>query len=197
MITRRSFEEALPEGYVPRLTVDCQSKKLGILMNLTALAIMVVLFVVFWRLSQPWDAFLAAPLLSLLKLVVFTMAVTAYIVLHELLHGAAYKLLTGHKLTFGLTWSAAYCGVPDIFVYRSAALIALLTPFVVFTIVFLLAVLLIADPVSRCMAAFLLVTHIGGCVGDLYDTGLYLFRFRDPATLMQDTGPKQTFYTKM
>lgn len=197
MITRRSFEEALPEGYVPRLTVDCQSKKLGILMNLTALAIMVVLFVVFWRLIQPWDAFLAAPLLSLLKLVVFTMAVTAYIVLHELLHGAAYKLLTGHKLTFGLTWSAAYCGVPDIFVYRSAALIALLTPFVVFTIVFLLAVLLIADPVSRCMAAFLLVTHIGGCVGDLYDTGLYLFRFRDPATLMQDTGPKQTFYTKM
>ena len=197
MMTRRSFEEALPEGYVPRLTVDCQSKKLGILMNLTALAIMVVLFVVFWRLIQPWDAFLAAPLLSLLKLVVFTMAVTAYIVLHELLHGAAYKLLTGHKLTFGLTWSAAYCGVPDIFVYRSAALIALLTPFVVFTIVFLLAVLLIADPVSRCMAAFLLVTHIGGCVGDLYDTGLYLFRFRDPATLMQDTGPKQTFYTKM
>ena len=197
MITRRSFEEALPEGYVPRLTVDCQSKKLGILMNLTALAIMVVLFVVLWRLIQPWDAFLAAPLLSLLKLVVFTMAVTAYIVLHELLHGAAYKLLTGHKLTFGLAWSAAYCGVPDIFVYRSAALIALLTPFVVFTIVFLLAVLLIADPVSRCMAAFLLVTHIGGCVGDLYDTGLYLFRFRDPATLMQDTGPKQTFYTKM
>ena len=37
---RRSFEEALPEGYVSRLTVDCQDKKLGILMNLAALAIM-------------------------------------------------------------------------------------------------------------------------------------------------------------
>ena len=44
---RRSFEEALPEGYVPRLTVDCQDKKLGILMNLAALAIMAVLCVVF------------------------------------------------------------------------------------------------------------------------------------------------------
>ena len=62
---------------------------------------------------------------------------------------------------------------------------------------FLLAVLLIADPVSRYMAAFLLATHLGGCVGDLYDTGLYLFRFRDPDTLMQDTGPKQTFYTRV
>lgn len=91
----------------------------------------------------------------------------------------------------------AYCGVPDIFVYRSAALTALLAPFVVFTVVFLLAVLLIADPVSRYMAAFLLATHLGGCAGDLYDTGLYLFRFRDPTTLMQDTGPKQTFYTRV
>ena len=60
-----------------------------------------------------------------------------------------------------------------------------------------MAVLLIADPVSRYMAAFLLATHLGGCVGDLYDTGLYLFRFRDPDTLMQDTGPKQTFYTRV
>ena len=176
---RRSFEEALPEGYVPRLTVDCQDKKLGILMNLAALAIMAVLCVVFWRLIQPRDAFLAAPLTSLLKTAVFMVAVSAYIVLHELLHGAAYKLLTGRKLTFGLTWSVAYCGVPDIFVYRSAALVALLAPFVVFTVVFLLA------------------THLGGCVGDLYDTGLYLFRFRDPDTLMQDTGPKQTFYTRV
>ena len=122
---RRSFEEALPEGYVPRLTVDCQDKKLGILMNLAALAIMAVLCVVFWRLIQPRDAFLAAPLTSLLKTAVFMVAVSAYIVLHELLHGAAYKLLTGRKLTFGLTWSVAYCGVPDIFVYRSAALVAL------------------------------------------------------------------------
>ena len=44
--------------------------------------------------------------------------------------------------------------------------------------------------------ALLLAVHIGGCVGDLYDAGLYRFRFRRPDTLMQDTGPKQTFYVK-
>ena len=53
---RKIFEETLPEGYVPRLTVDSQNKKLGILLNLAALAIMAVLCVVFWRLIQPWDA---------------------------------------------------------------------------------------------------------------------------------------------
>ena len=194
---RKSFEEALPDGYVPRLTVDFQEKRPAILMNLIALVVMVVLDVLFWLLIQPWDAFLAAPLISLLKILAFMLVVPVYMALHELLHGAIYKLLTGRKLTFGLTWSAAYCGVPDIFVYRSTALAALLAPFVVFTTIFLPAVLLIADPVSRYMAAFLLATHLGGCAGDLYDTGLYLFRFRDPGTLMQDTGPKQTFYTKV
>ena len=80
---RRSFEEALPEGYVPRLTVDCQDKKLGILMNLAALAIMAVLCVVFWRLIQPWEAFLAAPLTSLLKMLAFMLVVPVYMALHE------------------------------------------------------------------------------------------------------------------
>ena len=194
---RRSFEEALPEGYKPQLTVDFQEKKPAVLTNLAALVVMVILDVMFWLLIQPWASFLAAPLISLLKILAFMLAVPVYMTLHELLHGAMYKLLTGHKLTFGLTRSVAYCGVPDIFVYRSTALVALLTPFVVFTVVFLSAVLMIVDPVSRYMAAFLLATHLGGCAGDLYDTGLYLFRFRDPDTLMQDTGPKQTFYTRV
>ena len=57
---------------------------------------------------------------------VFFLMLVLYILLHELVHGAAYKLLTGRKLTFGLTLSVAYCGVPDIFVYRNAALAALL-----------------------------------------------------------------------
>lgn len=193
---RKSFEEVLPAGYAPQLTVDFQKKGPAILMNLIAFVVMAGLDVLFWLLIQPWEAFMAAPLASLLKTVILLIALLGYVVLHELLHGAAYKLLTGHRLTFGITWSAAYCGVPDIFVYRNTALIALLAPFVVFTMVFLLAVLLLTEPVSRYMAAFLLAAHLGGCAGDLYDTGLYLFRFRDPAALMQDTGPKQTFYTK-
>ena len=62
--------------------------------------------------------------------------------------------------------------------------------------VFLLPAVLCTDVWNRFYAALLLALHLGGCIGDLYDAWLYLFRFRDPATLMQDTGPKQTFYVK-
>jgi hypothetical protein len=38
--------------------------------------------------------------------------------------------------------------------------------------------------------------HLGGCVGDDYVTLLFLFKFKDKTTLVQDTGPKQTIYVK-
>ena len=191
----QNSEVSLPEGYEASFVIDAASRKTGILLNLAALGIIAPLVAVFWLIIRPHDFWVRFSHLS--TVLVFFLVLVLYILLHELVHGAAYKLLTGRKLTFGLTLSVAYCGVPDIFVYRNAALAALLAPFVVFTIVFLLAMLLVADPVSKFMFGFLLATHMGGCVGDLYDTGLYLFRFRDPTTLMQDTGPKQTFYTKI
>ena len=57
-------------------------------------------------------------------------------------------------------------------------------------------IFLLENAWDKIYAAFLLGLHIGGCTGDLYDTYLYLFKFRSPDTLMRDTGPKQTFYIK-
>ena len=88
----------------------------------------------------------------------------------------------------------AFCGVPEIYVYRRAALISLLAPFTVFTVLFGGAALLLPDAWDKVYAAVLLGLHLGGCAGDLYDTLLFLTRFRDPRTLMRDTGPKQTVY---
>ncbi len=121
------------------------------------------------------------------------LALIAYLVLHELAHGAAYRTLTHQKLRFGISPSAAFCGVPDIYVYRRTALISLLTPFVLFIPVFLIPAFLLPNAWDKIYVLFLFAMHIGGCSGDLYDTALYLFKFKDPATLMQDTGPKQTF----
>lgn len=191
---KKHYELTLPEGYSPAMVVDFQNKPLMLKLNILVLAVTVALIALCWVLIRPQWSFTDLSLLPALG--IFLLALVAYIVLHELLHGAAYKLLTGHKLTFGLTLSVAYCGVPDIFVYRTAALIALLAPFVVFLPVFLLPTLLLEHSVHRFLSGILLSYHIGGCMGDLYDTWLYLTRFRDSTTLMQDTGPKQTFYTK-
>lgn len=190
---KKRFEKVLPEGYSEAKTVDAADRKLGVIMNIAALAVMAAIVALTAALVRPGDFFSAY---SLPRNLILIGAMLAYIVLHELVHGLAYKCLTGEKLTFGLTLTVAYCGVPDIYVYRKTAMIALLAPFVVFLPVFLLPVLLCAEPWDQVYAAILLGMHVGGCAGDLYDTFLYLFRFRDPATLMRDTGPKQTFYKK-
>lgn len=188
---KRSFERNLPENYAAVMTVDAKSVKFGILMNLVAPVIAVAVIVPVVLVCRPTDFF---GNYRLSRNLIFLVAIVAYIVLHELVHGIAYKLLTGQKLTFGITLTVAYCGVPDIYVYRRTAMIALLAPFVLFSVVFALPFFLLHDPWDLTYAAIFLGLHLGGCSGDLYDTVLYLFRFRDPRTLMQDTGPMQTFY---
>ena len=187
----KHYEKELPGGYREAYVLDAASKKVGVWMNVAAAVIMAVIIAAAALVIRP-SHFLEES--AVLHWLILFVSLFAYIILHELVHGAAYKLLTGQKLTFGLTATVAYCGVPDIYVYRRTALISLLSPFVVFTLVFGGLMLALSSPADKLLAAIALAVHVGGCTGDLYDTGLYLFRFRDPRTLMRDTGPKQTFY---
>ncbi len=189
-----AFETELPANYRAVLTIDAKNTRFGVIMNLVALAVL-ALCVGLTLLALPafdfWEEFGQH---TLVRYLIFFAVMIAYIILHELTHGAAYKLLTRRKLTFGLTLTVAYCGVPDIYVTRRTALIALLAPFLTFLPVFFIPIFLLPMNIDKILCAFCLGMHIGGCSGDLYDTFLFLFRFRSPATLMQDTGPKQTFY---
>ena len=187
----KNFERELPEGYREVFSVDAKTKKTVIIMNITALCISLALLLIplLWMGIPPFT-----PQSGLTFMLVFLCTVIIYMVLHELVHGIAYKLLTGEKLKFGLTATVAYCGVPDIYVYRKTALISLLAPFTVFGVLFLVGMIVFWGGFIGYLCGFLFAVHCGGCVGDLYDTFLYLTRFRDPLTLMRDTGPKQTFY---
>lgn len=189
----KNYELQLPEGYRPVLVVDAVDRKTAIVLNVLALVLTLAGGLAAVFIFKPFSHFESS---SIIGAPVSVVIMLAYLVLHELVHGAAYKLLTGRKLSFGFKGTVAYCGVPDIYVYRRAALISLLAPFVVFDIVFLTAAVLLYGSFNGFLAAMLLAVHIGGCAGDLYDTYLYLFKLRDSSTLMRDTGPKQTFYTK-
>ncbi len=190
-VHKKTYEAVLPESYHEVYSIDAKNKRVSILLTVANLIVSAVLILLFILILCPKDFF---GNFNLARNSFFILSLAAYIVLHELTHGLAYKLLTGRKLTFGLTFSVAYCGVPDIYVYRKTALISLLAPFTVFSIVFLLLVALLTDPWDQFYAAIAFAIHAGGCVGDLYGTLLYLFRFRDPKTLMRDTGPKQSFF---
>ena len=186
-----NFERELPAGYREEFVIDAKDKKTAVWLSVGSFVLTAAVFVILFRLIKPsgnfTDGFISRYLIVLGTALI-------YIVCHELVHGAAYKLMTGEKLTYGFSLTVAYCGVPNIYVYRKTALISLLAPFTVFNIVFGLAVILVRDPWDKVAAAVLLALHIGGCIGDLYVTSLYLGRFRDPATLMRDTGPRQSFY---
>ncbi len=190
----KHFEKEIPEGYKLALTVDAKKdKKLIILMNLAALLIGAAVVAPSYIILFPKVIKTGFPPLYSFTLMI---GMLVYIVLHEITHGIVYKAFTKQKLTFGMTLTVAYCGVPDIYVYRKAALAALLAPFLVFTVVF--GALWIALPTAeaKIIAAALMAIHLGGCAGDLYCTMLYLFKFKSNDTLMNDTGPTQTFYVK-
>lgn len=187
----KDYEIVLPQGYESVLTIDATDKKFALRMNLAALIPMVPAMLLAWHMI--WNTPVAY---FPQKMLGFFAAMLLYVVLHELVHGAAYRVLTHRKLTFGLKLTCAYCGVPDIYCYRRTALISLLAPFTVFTILFAALAVFLGDTMLRACAVILLGMHLGGCSGDLYDSWLYLTRFRDPLTLMRDTGPAQTFYVK-
>lgn len=189
------FYRSLPDGYAPVFTVDAKDKKTGLLLTIGSFVLSIALIV---PVLTHFDrrAVMEAPLRFLLADGVFLVSIVAYMILHELVHGVVYKLLTHEKLTFGLTLTVAYCGVPQIYVSRAVALAALVMPFAVFTALLLplTVVFYLTAPLAFLVAGLLFAIHIGGCIGDLFDMILLLFRFRDKRLLMRDTGPLQTFY---
>ncbi len=196
-----NFERDLPMGYKQALYINAKNAKFGIIFNLIALAVLALVMAVAIGSLHLGDK-LSLDILDmeyvqlLVAYAVFFGAMIGYIVLHELVHGIAYKTLTGEKLTFGLSWSCAFCGVPHIYTYRRTAMISVISPFAVFTALLLppLVILYFVSPLYFLIVAFIFGLHAGGCSGDLYVLYLLAVKFKDKRVLMRDTGPEQFFY---
>ena len=198
---QKEFEKELPSGYQQVFYLNAKSVKVGVIMNLIALVILALVMVVAIILmiltgNSDRGGYYVDDGRFIIAMMVFIVAMLAYIVLHELVHGIAYKWLTGEKLTFGISWSCAFCGVPNIYVKRRVALISCAAPLVVFSIFFLALAgwYLFVNSWYYLLTAVLFGLHLGGCSGDIYIILLMLFRYRNPETLIRDTGPEQTVY---
>ena len=193
------YEKELPSNYELIYSIDAKSKKIGIIFTIVSLAILLVVMgicIIPLLINKVSIEINRGSTGLLIAYVIFMVALFLYIILHELVHGIVYKALTKQKLTFGLTWSCAFCGVPNIYCYRKTALYALAAPLTVFSIVLipLTVYLYFVDPVYYLMSAFILGLHLGGCCGDMYMMWLLLARFKSNKTLIKDTGPAQTIY---
>ena len=133
----KTFEKELPEEYKEVFHLDARNIKFGIIFNAIALLVTIIVTVIAIALLALGNVSISIGTNLLVAYIVLMVSMIAYIVLHELVHGIAYKSLTGEKLTFGLKWSGAVCGVPGIYVDRYTALIAVAAPLVLFTLAFL------------------------------------------------------------
>jgi hypothetical protein len=193
----KNFERDITEGYKQVKYINAKDIKIGIILNLIALIVLVIVMaiaipplVLNERISDGLD------LTELtVSTWVFLIIMFAYIVLHELVHGAAYKKMTGEKLTFGISWSCAFCGVPNIYTYTKTAIYASSAPLIVFSILFLALTVaaFFISPLLYFAAAALLAIHLGGCSGDIYIL-LKISKYKSERLLVRDTGPEQFFY---
>ena len=189
----KTYEKTLPENYEVVKIVDAKDKKTATLFTIGSFVICIGLLL---AVLLPFD-FTRLDINSINKyLIILIIMQIIYIIAHELVHGIAYKVLTKQKLTFGMTLTVAYCGVPDIYCYYKTALIAVLAPFVTFSIIFVTLCIITAQSNVNLSFIFRIITciHISGCIGDLYVTYLLLTKYKKPTLLYNDTGPKQTFY---
>lgn len=189
-----NYYEELPEGYKEAKVLDAKDGKFALWLNLASFPMAaVVLIPCYFKVKTYWEQEINSKEV-ILGCFCFLIAMIAYLVLHELTHGLFYKIFTKKKLTFGITLSCAYCGIPKGYVNKKTSFISTAAPLVIHSIWMILLICLLPANIWCIIVSLLFAVHFGGCSGDL--TVMYLLLRFPKDVLVNDTGPKQTFYIK-
>lgn len=184
----------LPDTYREIYAVDLQKdKKLSLLVNGMATLIGVLLavpmhFVVpiftLFDMSQGMGAYF-------LRFGVLMASIVAYMVAHELVHGAAMKLCGTKRVKYGYTGLYAFAGSEDYY-DKAAYLFIALAPVVLWGIVLL--VLQFCVPTSWFWVVYLVqITNLSGAAGDYYVTVRFSRLPKD--ILVRDSGVSMCVYS--
>lgn len=184
-----------PEGYEQIFEVDLQkNKKIALIINLLAVAVGVAMavpaaFIVPIGALFDMSAGLLAYSLRFLTLII---AMVAYIVLHELIHGVAMKICGTKKVKYGFTGLYAFAGSEDYY-GKGAYIFIALAPVVLWGVV--LAVLCPLLPAEWFWVAYIIqISNVSGAMGDAYVT-LKFSRFPSDI-LVRDYGVGMKVYSK-
>lgn len=159
-----------PPGYEPAVRFEYPTLKLQIAALLVLAAVTPLLLLVAGVLHPQlaWDSFVRWNDGISLMIVIVTVVATA--ILHEFVHGVAYKLL-GYKVTFGVSRRlvAAYAAAFGQWQTRNHNIIAALAPLVVLTGIFS-PLLATHSREVLLIAVATLMMNTAGATGDLYLT---------------------------
>ncbi len=190
----KSFS-SLPEGYREIISINLQTdKKISLLVNGICIAIGVAMALVmnfYVPISTLFD-FTDGFGVGFLKIGVLILSMVIYMILHELVHGAAMKLCGTKKVKYGFTGMYAFAGSDD-FYAKGAYIFIALAPVILWGCV--LAVINFLLPVSWFWVIYAIqIFNISGAAGDLYVTVKFL---KLPADiLIKDCGVGMTVYSK-
>lgn len=194
----KNYELELPDNYKLIKTIDGKNPKTALIMNILSLVIAIIIFIIGLLVYYCFNKELTSEF-DEKALIVFLLYFVAYVIIivaHELIHGLFYKMFTKQKLTFGITFSAAFCGIPNIYVKKKAAIITCIAPAVLISLILLISLLFVNNLLYFIFILLLFALHFGGCVGDFYIVILLIFKYSHKEILINDTGIKQTLYIK-
>lgn len=187
--------ESLPEGYREIYDIDLQKdKKTALLVNLLALAIAALLVI---------PMLFVVPISSLfsmengmgnyfLRFGALLILIIVYMILHELVHGAAMKLCGTKKVKYGFTGMYAFAGSKDFYDKKAYIFIAL-APVVLWGIV-LAAITPFVSAQWFWVVYLIQITNLSGAAGDLFVTVRFSRLSRD--ILVQDYGVGMKVYSQ-
>ena len=184
------YELDLPPQYVELAHVRFDDVKTGFLYDLNAVLPGILLTIIGWIIVRSTIAQV------LISLVIFAVSIYPYFSLHEIVHGVVIKGMTGQRVEIGFNKSGAYCGMPELYMYRPVAVCCTAAPLIVFSVLFGIGtiILIAANHWMFLPLGLMLALHLLGCRSDvnlLKEIGKY----NDSSLLIKDTGAEQWFYS--
>lgn len=187
--------ENLSDDYKEIYAVNLQkNKKMAVIVNLTAVAIAVIMAVPMHFVVPFFSVFSMEDGLFpyILRFAALIILMFLYLILHELVHGIAMKLCGTKKVKYGFTGMYAFAGSEDYYDKKAYSFIAL-APVVLWGIV--LAVINPFVPVEWFWIVYLIqIMNVSGAAGDLFVTVTFSRLPQD--ILVQDCGVSMTVFSK-
>ena len=186
----------LPDYYREVYAVDFQKdKKLSLRINVFAFLIGVLLavpmhFVVPFSTLFNMSAGLGP---YFIRFGVLFVSIIVYMVLHELVHGAAMKLCGTKRVKYGYTGLYAFAGSEDYY-DKAAYIFIALAPVVLWGIVLLLVQFFV--PIAWFWVVYIVqITNLSGAAGDYYVTARFSRLPKD--ILVRDSGVSMCVYSRL
>lgn len=174
----KTYERDLPEGYEKVKIISSQDRRDNIveMICIFSPSLLILIFGVLY---------VKVTIVQWMTMLLLIPLIPAYIILHELVHGIVYWLLTGQKFKIGRDDNGFYCILPRIYVYFRTQLLCAAAPLIFFTITLLsgAVIAILNGSYVFIVLSGLMAFHFFACRSDVYLIK-ELYKIRDSQLLI-------------